>query len=259
MISILKKTQDKIKQQDSKRSSKPRLEDDSTSKILSNKVDSQQFEQLQKEFFKLQNQVKTLNESRFNQKEPGDQIDTVNKPSTASATIQKQSDQPTSAKKHSSTSNNSEVLDLLNLHGFKEKDLVQAVKSWKKLSELVNDNNKRGDRTNPQSEKEEELEHESGEKGEKPIDVDVSNFIKAEKDDEEPQNLLDEEFKVLTLIELLLAESKVLEAMKVIKWRKKIIRIANMNGWDVARIVATNTIKKLGNSTWSFKALTHRY
>lgn len=119
----------------------------------------------------------------------------------------------------------SDLMAALGLHGFHEKDLIQAIKAWKNYSEMLSEK-KKTDEPDPNS-------------------LDLSNYPKADAEDDR-QNPLDEEFKVLTLIELLLSENKVVEAMKVIKWRKKIIRIANMNGWDVARIVATNTFKKLG-------------
>jgi hypothetical protein len=55
----------------------------------------------------------------------------------------------------------------------------------------------------------------------------------------------EDEFKTLTAIEFLISENKILEAIKLIKWRKKIIKLAHLNGWDVAKIIAKNTIDKL--------------
>ena len=239
-----KKAQDKLKPLDSNRASKARYNDDSGSKVLSNKVDTQQFEQLQKEFLKLQSQVQALTLSQTVPKDLNHPISASDQPNIASATTKLHSSQHVTTKERQSSvdKQSNEILALLNLHGYKDKDLVQAVKAWKNFSELISDHKKSAEQANEPSNESQGLE----EKAEKPANVDVSDFGKPEKGEEEPQNLLDEEFKVLTLIELLLAENKVLEASKVIKWRKKIIRIANMNGWDVARIVATNTIKKLG-------------
>lgn len=56
----------------------------------------------------------------------------------------------------------------------------------------------------------------------------------------------EDEMKVLTLLELYLSENKLTDAMKLLKWRKKIIKLAHMNGWEVANLIAERTASKLG-------------
>ena len=61
----------------------------------------------------------------------------------------------------------------------------------------------------------------------------------------------EDELKILTAIELYLSSNRLVDAMKLIKWRKKIIKLAQMNGWDVASIIADRTISKLGNMNFN--------
>ena len=54
-----------------------------------------------------------------------------------------------------------------------------------------------------------------------------------------------QEFSILSTIEFLLSENKFDEALKVIRWRKKILKVSAMNGWDVAQETANRTWNKL--------------
>jgi RNase H-fold protein (predicted Holliday junction resolvase) len=54
-----------------------------------------------------------------------------------------------------------------------------------------------------------------------------------------------QEFSVLATVEFLVSEGKSDEALKVIRWRKKILKIAALSGWDVARELARRTVFKL--------------
>ena len=42
----------------------------------------------------------------------------------------------------------------------------------------------------------------------------------------------------------MISNNNAIQSLKLIKWRKKIIEIANNNGWIVAKIIAANTMKK---------------
>mmetsp|Transcript_18615 Transcript_18615/g.18592 ORF Transcript_18615/g.18592 Transcript_18615/m.18592 type:complete len:453 (-) Transcript_18615:29-1387(-) len=54
-----------------------------------------------------------------------------------------------------------------------------------------------------------------------------------------------QEFAVLSAMEFLLTENKVQDALKLLRWRKKILKLANMNGWEIAEDVAKRTLQKL--------------
>ena len=54
-----------------------------------------------------------------------------------------------------------------------------------------------------------------------------------------------QEFSILSTVEFLLSEGKTDEALRVIRWRKKILKVGALNGWDAAREVARRTIYKL--------------
>ena len=61
----------------------------------------------------------------------------------------------------------------------------------------------------------------------------------------------EDEIKIMIILEYYLSNNRLVDAMRLIKWRKKIIKLAQMNGWDVASIIAERTIHKLGK--YSFK------
>ena len=54
------------------------------------------------------------------------------------------------------------------------------------------------------------------------------------------------EGSILIGIELLLSENKIREALSLIKWRKKILKLAEICGWGIANKISEKTIKKLG-------------
>lgn len=58
-----------------------------------------------------------------------------------------------------------------------------------------------------------------------------------------------QEFSILCTIELLLSEGKTEEALRLIRWRKKILKVANSNGWNVASYLAKHTLFKLDISS----------
>jgi hypothetical protein len=53
-----------------------------------------------------------------------------------------------------------------------------------------------------------------------------------------------DEYSILSGIEYLLSNNNAVQCLKLIKWRKRIIEIANSSGWIVAKILASNTMKK---------------
>jgi hypothetical protein len=61
----------------------------------------------------------------------------------------------------------------------------------------------------------------------------------------EHQSCDHQEFALLSTIEFLITENKTEEALKVIKWRKKILKISAMNGWKIAQEVSKRTLSKL--------------
>lgn len=54
-----------------------------------------------------------------------------------------------------------------------------------------------------------------------------------------------QEFAVLSSLEYWLQENKIEEALRLVTWRKKILKIAKMNGWPVAREIAKRTLSTL--------------
>lgn len=54
-----------------------------------------------------------------------------------------------------------------------------------------------------------------------------------------------QEFAILSSLEYWLQENKIEEALRLIIWRKKILKIAKMNGWAVAREIAKRTLNTL--------------
>ena len=54
-----------------------------------------------------------------------------------------------------------------------------------------------------------------------------------------------QEYALLNTIDYLLSEDDLEEALRVIRWRKKILKISSMNGWEVAQEIAKKTINKL--------------
>lgn len=54
-----------------------------------------------------------------------------------------------------------------------------------------------------------------------------------------------QEFAVLSAIEYSISENRLEEAMKLLRWRKKILKIAGQSGWEVANEVAKSTLQRL--------------
>lgn len=54
-----------------------------------------------------------------------------------------------------------------------------------------------------------------------------------------------QEFAILSSMEYLLTENKAEDALRLLRWRKKILKLANMNGWEIAEDVARRTLQKL--------------
>lgn len=55
----------------------------------------------------------------------------------------------------------------------------------------------------------------------------------------------EQEFSLFSTIEFLLTEDKLEEALKVIRWRKKILKIAALNGWETAQELGKMTFHRL--------------
>ena len=53
------------------------------------------------------------------------------------------------------------------------------------------------------------------------------------------------ELGLLSSVEFLLTENRVEDALKAVRWRKKLLKVAALNGWEVAHAVAKNTLSKL--------------
>lgn len=66
---------------------------------------------------------------------------------------------------------------------------------------------------------------------------------------QEHLNCDQQEFSILCTVELLLSEGKIEEASRLIRWRKKILKVAKMNGWDIATELARQTLFKLDVTT----------
>ena len=53
------------------------------------------------------------------------------------------------------------------------------------------------------------------------------------------------EIAILMGVEILLGENKVEEGLKLVRWRKKILKLMEVCGWDVATEISRKTMKKL--------------
>ena len=83
-----------------------------------------------------------------------------------------------------------------------------------------------------------------------PLTVKVDGKAEFAKYEELSLGGSEDELKILTALEYYISNSKLLDATKLIKWRKKIIKLAQMNGWDVASIIAQRTLEKQGNECY---------
>lgn len=54
-----------------------------------------------------------------------------------------------------------------------------------------------------------------------------------------------QEFAVLNTIETLMAENDLTQALRLIRWRKKVLKVAALSGWETARMVARRTVHNL--------------
>ena len=54
-----------------------------------------------------------------------------------------------------------------------------------------------------------------------------------------------EELGLLSSVEFLLTENRIADALRAVRWRKKLLKVAALNGWEVAHTVARNTLSKL--------------
>ena len=54
-----------------------------------------------------------------------------------------------------------------------------------------------------------------------------------------------QEFAILSSLEYWLNENRIDEALRLVTWRKKILKIAKMNGWSVAREIGKRTLNTL--------------
>ena len=54
-----------------------------------------------------------------------------------------------------------------------------------------------------------------------------------------------QEYAILSSLEYWLNENRIDEALRLLIWRKKILKIAKMNGWGVAREIAKRTVATL--------------
>ncbi|OMJ95660.1 hypothetical protein SteCoe_907 [Stentor coeruleus] len=81
----------------------------------------------------------------------------------------------------------------------------------------------------------------------------IENKISARKDTHDSLEIVfkshsscdEQEFSLLSTVEYLLSEDKFDEALKVIRWRKKVLKIAAMDGWEVAQELGKMTFHKL--------------
>jgi hypothetical protein len=80
------------------------------------------------------------------------------------------------------------------------------------------------------------------------------DFSKRESEDahhinkmiDDETNYDDKEYNILIGIEILLSENKIVEALNLIKWRKKILKLAQISGWNIASLISEKTLHKLG-------------
>jgi hypothetical protein len=54
-----------------------------------------------------------------------------------------------------------------------------------------------------------------------------------------------QEFAVLSAIEFSISENRIEEALKLLRWRKQILKIAGQSGWEVANDIAKRTLQRL--------------
>ena len=54
-----------------------------------------------------------------------------------------------------------------------------------------------------------------------------------------------QEFAVLNAVETLLTENELPKALKLLRWRKKVLKIAGISGWETARLIAKKTVETM--------------
>ena len=54
-----------------------------------------------------------------------------------------------------------------------------------------------------------------------------------------------QEFAVLNTIETLMDDNDLVQALRLIRWRKKVLKVAALSGWETARMVARRTVQSL--------------
>ena len=58
-----------------------------------------------------------------------------------------------------------------------------------------------------------------------------------------------QELQILNRLEYLISHKKCIEALKVLRWRKKICKIALMDGWEIADVISKKTVNELSVSS----------
>ena len=132
------------------------------------------------------------------------------------------------------------IENILSAAGINLGELKEGINFFKQMHKLI----PRDDEVLPLGPKDKLLRDENGQQF---FEFNIQKMFKNSEVKNYDFGASEDELKILTAIEFLISENKILEAMKLIKWKKKIIRLAHLNGWDVAKIIAKNTMKNLGN------------
>jgi len=77
------------------------------------------------------------------------------------------------------------------------------------------------------------------------IHKDISEFNKRSKERIPHINCDKQEFACLSMLRKLLQDGKLIDAKKLIQWRKGILELADYTGWEIAKLVAHNSSSKL--------------
>jgi len=56
----------------------------------------------------------------------------------------------------------------------------------------------------------------------------------------------------MNTLQFLIEDNKINDAVRLIKWRKQILKAAQLNGWQVANMLAKKTVRKMQVDTDDF-------
>lgn len=85
------------------------------------------------------------------------------------------------------------------------------------------------------------IELENGNQEAQELGAEIKEIIDEQKNNKKGIN----ENAILNAVEILIGQNKIEEALKLVRWRKNILRIINICGWEVGNEISKRTLKKM--------------